>query len=83
MIRRLKKLITRDMVRPLLYKVFTRGILALFAAELVHFFAPSEWPAVEHPVTKGRTGYHIRDGRHEILLYDWLQYLAFADRFLQ
>ena len=46
-------------------------------------FAPSEWPAVEHPVTKGRTGYHIRNGRHEILLYDWLQYLAFADRFLK
>jgi hypothetical protein len=46
-------------------------------------FAPSEWPAVEQPVTKGRTGYHIRNGRHEILLYDWLQYLAFADRFLK
>lgn len=44
MFRRLKKLITRDIVRPLLYKVFTRAILALFAAELVHFFAPSEWP---------------------------------------
>jgi hypothetical protein len=43
-------------------------------------FAPSEWPAVEHPVSKGRNGYHIRDGRHEILLYDWLQYLDFADR---
>ena len=46
-------------------------------------FTPSEWPAVEHPVTKGRTGYHIRSGRHEILLYDWLQYLSFADRFLK
>ena len=45
-------------------------------------FTPDEWPAVEHPVTKGRTGYHIRAGRHEILLYDWLQYLDFADRFL-
>ena len=43
-------------------------------------FAPSEWPAVEHPVTKGRNGYHIRNGRHEILLYDWQQYLDFADR---
>ena len=43
-------------------------------------FAPSEWPAVEQPVTKGRNGYHIRNGRHEILLYDWLQYLDFADR---
>jgi hypothetical protein len=45
-------------------------------------FAPDEWPAVEQPVVKGRNGYHIRRGRHEILLYDWLQYLDFADRFL-
>ena len=28
------------MIRPLVYKVFTRGILALFAAQLAHFFAP-------------------------------------------
>ena len=46
-------------------------------------FTPSDWPAVEQPVTKGRTGYHIRSGRHEILLYDWLQYLSFADCFLK
>ena len=45
-------------------------------------FAPSEWPSVEQPVTKGRNGYHIRNGRHEILLYDWQQYLDFADRCL-
>ena len=42
-------------------------------------FRPSEWPSVEQPVSKGRTGYHIRNGRHEILRYDWLQYLDFAD----
>jgi hypothetical protein len=35
---------------------------------------------VEQPVTKGHNGYHIRNGRHEILLYDWLQYLDFADK---
>jgi len=34
----------REMLRPLIYKVFTRGVLALFAARLVHFFAPSSWP---------------------------------------
>ena len=46
-------------------------------------FMPSERPGVEQPVVKGRTGTHIRAGRHEILLYDWLQYLDFADRFLK
>lgn len=44
MIRWLKEHVTRDMIRPLIYKIFTRGILALFAAELFHFFAPSAWP---------------------------------------
>ena len=44
MIRWLKSHVTRDMVRPLIYKVFTRGVLALFAAELIHFFAPTHWP---------------------------------------
>ena len=41
MIRRLKKDFHPDMVRPLVYKVFTRGILALFTAQLVHRFAPA------------------------------------------
>ena len=44
MIHWLKEQVTRDMIRPLIYKVFTRGVLALFAAELVHFFAPETWP---------------------------------------
>lgn len=36
-------------------------------------------PGVEEPVIKGCTGYHIREGKHQILLYDWLQFLRFAD----
>ena len=32
------------MIRPLVYKIFTRGILALFAAQLVHFFVPAGYP---------------------------------------
>lgn len=44
MIRWLKTHVTRDMIRPLIYKVFTRGVLALFAVELFHFFAPAQWP---------------------------------------
>ena len=34
----------RDLLRPLIYKIFTRGILSLFAAQLVHFFVPAGWP---------------------------------------
>ena len=44
MIHWLKAHVTRDMIRPLIYKVFTRGVLALFAAQLIHFFAPVDWP---------------------------------------
>ena len=43
MMRWLKAHVTRDMIRPLIYKVFTRGVLALFAAQLVRFFAPAHW----------------------------------------
>ena len=43
MIRWLKTHVTREMIRPLIYKVFTRGVLALFAAQLVRFFAPAHW----------------------------------------
>ena len=43
-------------------------------------FEDSEWPAVEQPVSKGRNGYHIRRGRHDIQEYDWLRFLDFADR---
>ena len=45
MIHWLKEHVTRDMIRPLIYKVFTRGVLALFAVQLFHFFAPAHWPA--------------------------------------
>lgn len=45
-------------------------------------FAADEMPAVNTPVS-GSIGYHIRQGGHDILLYDWLQYLDFADRHLR
>ena len=32
------------MTRPLIYKIFTRGILALLAAQLAHHFLPDDWP---------------------------------------
>ena len=39
----------------------------------------ADYPAVEQPVMKGVSGYHIRAGKHQILLYDWERYLDFAD----
>ena len=42
MIRRIRSSLNREMIRPLIYKFFTWGILALFAAQLVHFFAPAD-----------------------------------------
>ena len=44
MISWLKKHFYGEMVRPLIYTVFTRGVLALLAAQLVHYFAPGSWP---------------------------------------
>lgn len=40
-------------------------------------------PPVNSPVSSDRMGYHLREGRHDILRYDWEQYIAFADRFFK
>ena len=39
------------------------------------------WPPPGEPVV-GTLGYHLREGDHDLLEYDWRQYLAFADRHL-
>ena len=33
-----------EMIRPLCYKFFTRGVLTLFVVQLLHFFLPVDWP---------------------------------------
>lgn len=41
----------------------------------------NEMPAVNKPLI-GTIGYHIRSGDHDVKLYDWQQYLDFADQHL-
>ncbi|HAZ64129.1 MAG TPA: acetylxylan esterase [Armatimonadetes bacterium] len=41
-----------------------------------------DWPAADTPVGE-RIGYHMRTGPHDILAYDWEQYLNFADKHLR
>jgi hypothetical protein len=40
-------------------------------------------PPVSVPVGNGSIGYHMREGGHAMRLYDWQQYLDFADRVLR
>lgn len=41
-----------------------------------------EMPEVNKPVM-GTIGYHVRSGKHDLTVYDWQQYLKFADKFLK
>jgi len=37
-------------------------------------------PPVDHPLLTGQIGYHIRTGAHDVLPYDWEQFMNFADQ---
>ena len=34
---------------------------------------------INKPIFKERIGYHIRAGKHEILFFDWKNYIKYAD----
>lgn len=40
---------------------------------------PDDMPQVNQPIIESYTGYHIRSGEHDLDLYDWEQYIKFAD----
>ncbi len=37
-------------------------------------------PALDQPMLNGQIGYHVRTGGHDVLPYDWEQFMNFADR---
>lgn len=43
----------------------------------------SELPPVDSPILDGHIGHHVRTGGHDITLYDWQQYVKFADKHLK
>jgi len=45
-------------------------------------FRNTDLPEVNKPIN-GLISYHLRTGKHDITLYDWEQYLRFADLFLR
>ena len=46
-------------------------------------FKPDEMPALETPLIRGPLAYHIRRGVHNLTLYNWRQYMDFADHLWQ
>ncbi len=47
-----------------------------------HALDSDRMPAVDHPVRTQSVGYHIRNGKHGVNIYDWDQYLTFASQAL-
>lgn len=40
-------------------------------------------PGLDRPLLKGRIGYHVRSGGHDLTEYDWRRVMDFADRHLE
>ncbi len=57
---------------------------AYLAGEVYNFYGKTgltcdRQPPLNTPVGKGFVGYHVREGAHDINLYDWTQFMNFAD----
>ena len=60
---------------------------ALYASPVYELYGKkglaSPMPAVDSPMMEGDVAYHIRKGGHDINLYDWTQYVKFADKYFK
>lgn len=60
---------------------------ALYASPVYELYGKqglaSPMPAVDSPLQEGDVAYHIRSGGHDINLYDWTQYVRFADKYFK
>ncbi|SKB63135.1 hypothetical protein SAMN05660226_02364 [Parapedobacter luteus] len=59
-------------------------LAAYHASPVYHLYGlkgleSSEMPGLHAPIMKD-IGYHIRAGKHDVTLYDWLRFLDFADK---
>ena len=41
-----------------------------------------DMPGLDRPIKTGKIGYHIRSGGHNLTVYDWQQFMDFADEHL-
>lgn len=67
-------------MREMLSLVHASPVYGLYGYDA---FNAEELPPVNTQVCTDRMGYHLREGKHDILLYDWMQFITFADRFLK
>lgn len=60
---------------------------ALYASPVYELYGKkglaSPMPKVDEPRMEGDVAYHIRKGGHDINLYDWTQYVKFADKYFK
>lgn len=57
--------------------VFASPVYELFGLEGLN---GASLPEVDQPLLNGSIGYHLRSGDHDIKLYDWQQFVKFADK---
>lgn len=64
---------------------FLAGVHATPVYELfgLEGLSGTELPQTDAPVLSGHIGHHVRSGDHDITLYDWRQFVKFADKHLK